>query len=250
MIELERIEAHGYRRLFERGAGAEAAVVGGAVCIGFPAVESTMLNRATPVEEAVDVEEIDGFFRLLGVRYAVAVTAERTQLADELRDRGFLEGYGWMKFARPADEPPLEAETDLRVEEVTAGQAEALALVECEAYSMPLSIGGFWHGAFDAAGVHAFLAWAGDEPAAAGLVYVDGGHAWLGAAGTRPAFRRRGGQGAIMAARIRRAVELGAHTLVTETGERVEERPSNSYRNILRHGFREQYLRPNWISPA
>jgi hypothetical protein len=38
-------------------------------------------------------------------------------------------------------------------------------------------------------------------------------------------------------------------TLVTETGERVEGRPSNSYRNLLRVGFQEEYLRPNWLSP-
>ena len=54
----------------------------------------------------------------------------------------------------------------------------------------------------------------------------------------------------MLAARLRRAAELGAHTLVTETGEQMPDRPSNSYRNILRHGFQEQYLRPNWIAPS
>ena len=37
--------------------------------------------------------------------------------------------------------------------------------------------------------------------------------------------------------------------LVTETGERVVGRPSNSYRNILRAGFRPAYVRPNLVSP-
>jgi hypothetical protein len=37
---------------------------------------------------------------------------------------------------------------------------------------------------------------------------------------------------------------------VTETGERVPDKPSDSYRNILRAGFHERYLRQNYLSPA
>lgn len=39
------------------------------------------------------------------------------------------------------------------------------------------------------------------------------------------------------------------HVAVTETGERLPDKPSNSYRNILRAGFEETYLRQNCISP-
>jgi len=46
--------------------------------------------------------------------------------------------------------------------------------------------------------------------------------------------------------RILDAAAAGCHTLFVETGERVPDRPSGSYRNILRAGFREAYLRPNW----
>ena len=41
----------------------------------------------------------------------------------------------------------------------------------------------------------------------------------------------------------------GARTAVTETGERQPDKPSNSYRNILRAGFHERYLRHNYLSP-
>ncbi len=49
---------------------------------------------------------------------------------------------------------------------------------------------------------------------------------------------------------IRACRELGVRTLATETGELVPDRPSNSYRNILRVGFEEQYVRPNYVSRA
>ena len=61
---------------------------------------------------------------------------------------------------------------------------------------------------------------------------------------------RKGAQGALLAARIRRAGELGCETIVTETGKRRDDRPSSSYCNILRFGFEERYVVPNWLRPA
>jgi len=81
-------------------------------------------------------------------------------------------------------------------------------------------------------------------------LYTNGGTGWLGFAATLPAYRRRGAQTALLAARIRRAAELDCRTLFTETGEAVEGRPSNSYRNLLRAGFEPLYVRPNYRSPA
>src|SRR5579859_489184 len=92
-------------------------------------------------------------------------------------------------------------------------------------------------------GWHCFVAYDGEQPAAAGALYVVGKLAWLGIAATVPGFRRRGAQTALLAARIRRASELGCTLLVTETGEAVDGRPAGSYRNILRAGFEPRYLR-------
>ena len=91
------------------------------------------------------------------------------------------------------------------------------------------------------------MAYDGALPAAGGAIHVYDDLAWIGIGATRPEFRRRGAQNAILAARIRRAAELGCTLLVTETGELVEDRPSNSYRNILRAGFEPQYLRANYV---
>ena len=76
------------------------------------------------------------------------------------------------------------------------------------------------------------------------------GAGWLGGAATLPEFRGRGAQTAMLAARIRRAAELGCEVVVTETGEQVADRPSRSYRNIERAGFELRYLRPNLRSPG
>ena len=79
---------------------------------------------------------------------------------------------------------------------------------------------------------------------------MDEGGGYLGYAGTAPEHRGKGAQSALLAARIRRARELGCDAVFTETGEQLPDRPSASYRNILRAGFEELYVVPNWLSPA
>ena len=51
-------------------------------------------------------------------------------------------------------------------------------------------------------GWQCFVAFDGQTPAATGALFVTGSVGWLGAAGTMPEYRRRGAQGALLAARI------------------------------------------------
>ena len=73
-----------------------------------------------------------------------------------------------------------------------------------------------------------------------------------GVAATLESARGRGCQTALLHRRIEDARAAGCHTLFVETGERTTDRPSASYRNILRASFKEAYLRPNWrrMDPA
>ena len=48
--------------------------------------------------------------------------------------------------------------------------------------------------------------------------------------------------------RIQKALERGLRRLTVETGARLGDRSAESYRNILRAGFREAYVRPNWTA--
>src|SRR5436190_44559 len=94
-----------------------------------------------------------------------------------------------------------------------------------------------------------YVAYDGEEPAGAGALFVHGDVGWLGFAATRPRLRGRGAQSAILAARIEDARKQGCSTVTTETGAIEEGRPSNSYRNILRAGFREAGVRANYRAP-
>lgn len=254
--DLELVEIEAYRRFFAAGRGAHTAEVGGAALLALPDIPSTMLNRvaglglAEPAGEQ-HLDDIAAFFERFDVEYAIAVApqAQPAELTGMLAERGFASGYGWTKFTRAADEATASI-TDLRVERVDADGGEDFALVVSEAYELPPGAASLLAVAPQLEGYSCFVAYAGDEPAAAGALVVVGETAWLGFGSTRPAFRRRGGQRALFAARARRAVELGAATLVTETGELTPGRPTNSYRSIVRAGFRPAYVRPNFLSPA
>jgi hypothetical protein len=200
---------------------------------------------------AADLDDAARFYAEAGVRYTVSVSpgAAAGELAEQLLARGFTADYAWMKFRRGV-EPPAATETSLRIERIGRGHAAAFGRVVTAAFELPLAFERWTAALVGRPGWQCFVGFDADVPAAAGALYVAGESGWLGFGATAPEFRRRGGQSAIFAARLVAAREAGCSFVVTETGEQVEGRPSKSYRNILRAGFEEAYLRPNYLSPA
>ena len=247
IAELERAEAEAFASVMS-AAGLPVTRVAGAVCFAAPGIPDIQLNRVVglglerdPSDDELD--EIEAFFRGHGSRFAISLTPG--PLHDRLLERGYTAGYAWMKFSRDASPAPLVA-TELSVEETT--DADAFGSVIAVAFGLPTG-SGFFGGVVGRPGWTLFLARAGDEPAGAGALFLKDGIGWLGIGGTRLEFRGKGAQNALLAARINRGRELGARGFTTETGERVPDRPSGSYRNILRAGLVERYLRASLFSP-
>ena len=236
--------------------GMDVLDLGATVCLAIPAMRDVpMVNHTVGLGEdgpvdAAALDAIAGFYEGIGARHYVAVTphAEAAGLREQLLARGYTRGYDWMKFTRStADVPSAETELDVRLVGGEAGGDFAAVVVA--GYDMPPEVAPALAAVPALAGCSAYVAYDGDEPAAAGAIFVSGDIAWLGFAATRPEHRRKGGQGAILAARVAHARDLGVQTLVTETGVIAAGRPSNSYRNILRNGFAEAYVRENYLSP-
>jgi GNAT superfamily N-acetyltransferase len=230
-----------------------AVDAGGAVVLRVPeAPDSPMLNRVVGlgVERSATEADVDRALAAIGtgVTFYVAVApgARPEELPEWLRARGLEPGWGWMSFRRDADAPPA-ARTSLRIAEVrTAEEAAAFGRIVRASYGLPAAVEPGLAAARHA-GWTCWLALDGDEPAGAAGVFVAEGAAYLGLAGTLPEHRGKGAQGALLATRIRRAAELGCDLVITETGERRDDRPSSSYRNILRAGFTEVAVTANWL---
>ena len=91
-----------------------------------------------------------------------------------------------------------------------------------------------------------FLAELDSEPIATGVLCLGGGVAYLGGACTVPEARKQGAQNALLASRLRYAVDEGCDVamICTLPG-------SASQRNAERNGFRIAYTRIKWgLAPA
>lgn len=91
------------------------------------------------------------------------------------------------------------------------------------------------------AGGFPFLAEIGNEPVAAGMLFVYNGTALLAGASTVPAARGRGAQTALLKARLRYAAELDC-----ELAMMCAAPGSQSQRNAEKKGFRTAYTRTKW----
>jgi len=163
-----------------------------------------------------------------------------------LTQSGFQRYRGWMKFERGADEPP-PVSTNLVIREIGPGEAEDFAAIAGPAFDMASASHPVIAALTNDPDWHLFMSFAGLKPAGTGALYVRNGVAYTDWGATHPDFRRRGSQSAVLNARIRAAIDMGCTRIVTMTGEAVPGDPQHSYGNILKQGFREAYLRENWI---
>jgi GNAT superfamily N-acetyltransferase len=211
-----------------------------------------MLNRVVGlgVDGPVDEAQLDGALTAMGdTSFYVAVSPTAAASLDALLEaRGLEPGWGWMLFER-GPSPAPSVETALQIVEVDAGTLDAWATVVATAYGLPDDSLPWFAAIPGTTAWHAFLALDGDEPAAAAAVWIDEHAAYFGMAGTVPEHRGKGGQGALFAARIERALAAGCTTLVTETGELRDGTPSSSYRNIRRYGFEERFVVAHRLRP-
>jgi hypothetical protein len=240
---------------FAGAVGLTATRVGSGAVFALRAVPLIQFNHAHALGLASPLDEstID---QTIGVLESKAAQAWALQFPDtpefalatsHLKARGLLARDGWAKFSRSTDAPP-PARTSLRIEEIGSELAGDFGLVVRAGFGAPAPFASWAAAIVGRPGWRAFVGYDREEPVTAGALFLSGGFGWLGLGATVPSHRGRGGQGAILSRRISVAHELGAHTVVTETGrpQPGEEGKHPSYRNILRAGFKDLYVRLNY----
>lgn len=227
--------------------------VGDARCSVCPSDRSILLNRVFGLGSREDpspaqLAAIRRVYADAGVeRYFLHVTPDYPdELRSRLEDAGFERYRGWMKFKRNTD-PVAVRDTELTLRAIGPGEAQQFAAIACAAFGLESSTEVAVASLVGATGWSVHMSFDADEPAGCGALYVEGTVGSLDWGATRPEFRRRGSQTALLAARVRAAAAAGCRTIVTMTGEAVPGDPQQSYSNILRAGFTEAYLRENWV---
>ena len=198
-----------------------------------------------------DVDSVIGLYANAGVqRYFIQLhpQAGPSALDGWLMQRGLEQTRGWMMFQR-GREAPATVSTSLTVREACAADADAFARIACDAFDLG-DVAMPWLAALvGRAGWHVYMSFDEEKPAGTGVVYVEDDLAYFSFGATAPAYRGRGGQGALLRARVIAALDLGCRTMATCTGEAVPGDPQHSYNNIMKTGFRECYVRRNFVLP-
>jgi hypothetical protein len=199
--------------------------------------------------EGGHLAEAIGWADSLGVSYYVPVTPGMAGTGGAqgwLEQNGFEQGYAWMKFIHDRSTPELPEPEGIEVVELAAGEGGDFGSIVAEGFELPAWAAELFAGLPGSEGWRCYVALVDGSPAASGAMKIEQGGAEFGLAATLEKARGRGCQLGLLRRRILDALTAGCHTLFVETGERVADRPSGSYRNILRAGFLEAYLRPNW----
>ncbi|HEU4706521.1 MAG TPA: hypothetical protein VFS64_04995 [Solirubrobacterales bacterium] len=163
-----------------------------------------------------------------------------------LQETGFRRGYAWMKFVRDPHPPRFPAPDGIEVVELTAPDEEPFGAIAAVGFGLPSWAADLFANLPGREGWRCYVARVDGGAQACAAMLIEDGIAEFGIAATLEGARGRGCQTALLHRRICDAAAAGCHTLFVETGERVPDRPSGSYRNILKAGFEEAYLRPNW----
>lgn len=212
-----------------------------------------VVNRAIGLRgaDAATLAAVMAAYRAAGVsRYVIHTPPEAGTegLAETCARLGLRRARGWQKFIRHRG-TPLPETAAVTIVPVDDASAPDVARIVCAAFDLGAAAEALLARLGAQPGWHVFAALVDGEPAGTGALFVQDGIGWVDWGATAPRFRTRGIQRALLAHRLRHADAMGLARVHTCTGEAVAGDPQHSYANILRCGFVETTLRPNW-TPA
>lgn len=260
--ELELAEIAAQRSFYTSGSdttlrltGARTLDLGNAILLALPTVDALALNRVIglgldgPVDEDFLIR-IRDTFQALGSRRFFVQVAPGTDLdaaAPVLEGLGFRHYNNWVRLLRRLDSTPPIAASDLRVRPIGPSEATSFGTIAAEAFEWSSGVARLVADTVGQPSWRHFMAFDGQSPVATGAVFATGPCAWIDFAATRPEYRGRGAQKALLTQRIREAMALGCKGVTVETAEERPDKPSPSYQNMITYGFEEMYRRPNYI---
>lgn len=217
---------------------------------------SILINRTTGLgvfEPATRgrVEEIVAAYREASIPRFFVQHHPRSgppEIAEWLAAAGLERQRAWMKFRHDHATVP-EPAGDLAPEPVDADHAQDFGAIAAEGFDLKPETAPLLARLVGRPGWHPFMVRIDGEVAGVAALLIHEQAGWCDWASTRPAFRGRGVQRALLAARLHLARDSGCRVVYTTTGAAVPGDPQHSYNNILNAGFEEFYLSENFAPP-
>lgn len=228
--------------------GSAFVSIAGALPPGAIVINRTLGLGLAESATAETISTIVSAYRESGVgRYFLQVSelARPSAIRGWLEQQGLEEARGWQKFSRGTD-PFVSRPTSLEIREAGPAEGEEFGRIVCSAFDIGEAAAPWLACLPGRDRWHIFMTFENGQAAGTGAMFVHQGMAWLDYAATSPEFRRRGSQGAVLAARLQRARELGCGRVYTCTGVSTPGDPQHSFHNILKSGFRTGDVRSNF----
>ncbi|UCD63207.1 MAG: GNAT family N-acetyltransferase [Candidatus Zixiibacteriota bacterium] len=259
--QLEQIEQHAWTD-FHRAAptniaseyAISARMTDSACCAIAAKIDVLALNRVMGLlkgRRTID-DEIDSWieaYKSAGAgRFFVqpSPTALEDQIEHRLERKGFRHYNNWVKLYRKLDPlPPIRS--DLGTRQIGPDEGGTFGQIVAECFEWPEIAVNWLAATVGRPNWHHFMAYAADRPVATAAMYTAGDYAWADFAATLAAYRGRGAQSVLMARRLEAAANAGCRWLIVETAENREGKPAPSFRNMVRYGFTQAYVRPNYL---
>src|SRR5262245_13739729 len=239
--------------------GIQVKSVADATVLLAPRLPSTLVNRAIGLGMTgpATADDLDKVVKTFLDADCAAFAVSWSEYAEPAELVGRLDAIfpstaprpRWAKMMRGTTPAP-SLPSDLRIVPVDRSIVGETSRAIAQANGMP-AMGGavgplFWRPRW-------FLYAAIDRDAVVGggALFLDGHDAWLGMGAVLPDYRRRGGQRALMAQRIRDALAAGATRIFSETGEPQKQGANPSLNNMERCGFEKVVTRFSFVgSPS
>lgn len=208
------------------------------------------LGLETPATRDVVREIVDRYHNAGVARFFINRHPEAgpPEMVDWMLEAGLEKARGWQKFERDPVFAPI-VETNLSIRRIGPEEGRSFARIVCDAFDLGDAAVPWIAALAGRDDWHLFMSFDNGEPAGTGALFYHNDCAWTDFGATAPKFRQRGSQAALLAARIDHAVNLGCRRLYTCTGKEVPGDPQYSYKNILKAGFRETYIKENYAPP-
>jgi GNAT superfamily N-acetyltransferase len=168
-------------------------------------------------------------------------------LGARLERLGLRHYNNWMRLRRELNDLTGLPATRLDVRRIGQEHARTFGQIVATAFHYPPEIAPLAGQTVGRPGWYHYLAFEASVPFAAAAMYVCGEATWFGFAATDEAYRKRGGQQALVVRRLQDAAAAGCRWVSVETAEDTVTRDAPSFRNLRRLGFEIAYRRPNYL---
>lgn len=262
----ERIEQQAWKDIFDAAPDDLRSALGlvaeerrGVLLLAAPWGKHLLLNRVIGLGR--DVPATDSQIRSLIERYEqlgvgeywihVCSYARPSRLGRHLQFHG-LQPYrrSWVKMLAPVTVASAPR-SRVSVRQATENDGPAVASILGPAFDMEQRCAEIFVPLINRPRWKVFVAEIGGEVAAAAGLFIDGDTSYLAFAATRPKWRRRGAQQALIRARFEAAARAGCRWAASETGfPLLATEISPSYHNMLRAGLRPVSIRDNYAPPG